>query len=56
MGSSASRHMAKNRPLMLSNANPSDKAEKSEDVILTTQYKDNPILKNQQNGNLIYGG
>ncbi|AUW01554.1 hypothetical protein FMK67_19435 [Klebsiella michiganensis] len=48
--------MVKNSLQMLSYSNSSNKTYKSADVILTIQYKDNPILKSHQNGKLIYDG
>ncbi|AFN33107.1 hypothetical protein A225_3728 [Klebsiella michiganensis E718] len=39
--------MVKNSLRMLSYSNPSNKTYKSADVILTIQYKDNPILKSR---------
>lgn len=41
---------------MLSYSYSSYKTDKSEDVILTIQYKDNPILKYRHNGHPIYDG
>jgi hypothetical protein len=40
---------------MLSYSYSSYKTDKSEDVILTIQYKDNPILKTAKNG-ILYDG
>ncbi|MBX4738417.1 hypothetical protein FMK90_07340 [Klebsiella grimontii] len=48
--------MAKNCLRMLSYSYSSYKTDKSEDVILTIQYKDNPILKYRHNGHPIYDG
>ncbi|AWF52087.1 hypothetical protein CSC12_1661 [Klebsiella michiganensis] len=39
--------MVKNSLQMLSYSNPSNKTHKSAGVILTIQYKDNPILKSR---------
>ena len=52
----ASANTAKNCLRMLSYSYSSYKTDKSEDVILTIKYKDNPILKNRKNAHPVYDG